>query len=173
MYLETFQQMQKMLGSMDAWLVAAEAHAKGRAFDPKNYLSQRLAPDQFPLVQQVQIACDSAKLGAARVSGKEAPSFPDDEDSIEKLRERVAKTRAFLGGLSAADFAAASTRVVSLPRWEGKTMTAANYFAEYAVPNFYFHLTHVYAILRHNGVGLGKRDYLGTLSFDAPSGAKA
>jgi len=168
MYFEIFRQMKKQLGQLDVWFDAAVAAAKTRSFNPDTFLECRLAPDQFALVRQVQIACDTAKLAAARLAGKEAPAQPDTEKTIDELRARVASAIAYVDGFTAADFAQAAGRSISQPRWEGKTMSGADYFVEHAVPNFYFHLSHVYAILRANGVGLGKRDYLGTLSLRAP-----
>jgi hypothetical protein len=167
MYYETFLQMKKMLGNLDKWLDAAAAFAQTKSFDPNLFLGFRLAPDQFPFVRQVQAACDTAKLAAARLTGKEAPSHPDTEKTIEELHARVGAVVAYLDGFTANDFEGAATRVVSQPRWEGKVMSGADYFLEHALPNFFFHVTHAYAILRHNGVGLGKRDYLGSLSLRA------
>lgn len=164
MYYPTFCQMKKMLGQLDKWLVAAEANAKAKSFDSALFLGFRLAPDQFAFARQVQVACDTAKLGASRLTGKPAPSNPDTEKTIEELRARVASTIAYLEGFSAADFAGAATATVTQPRWEGKTMTGADYFLEHVVPNFFFHLTTSYALLRHNGVEIGKRDYLGALT---------
>lgn len=168
MYLAIFSQMKKQLGQVKGWLDAATAAAKGRSFDPDLFLATRLAPDQFPLVQQLQSACDAAKLAASRLSGKPAPSHPDEEKTIAELRARIDATVEYLDGFSEADFEGAATRSVSQPRWEGKTMAGADYFVEHVVPNFYFHLAHVYALLRHAGVQLGKRDYLGQLSKRAP-----
>jgi hypothetical protein len=168
MYFETFSQFKKHLGQVDKWLEAAAEHATAKKFDPSVYLTQRLAPDQFAFTRQVQIVCDTAKLAASRLTGKDAPHQDDKESTIEELRARVRSVIAYLDGFSAKDFEGAAKRVVSQPRWEGKVMTGANYFLEHALPNFFFHLTHVYAILRHNGVNLGKRDYLGTLSLQAP-----
>jgi uncharacterized protein len=168
MYYEMFAEMKKVLGQLDKWLEAAVAYAQSRSFEANVFLEQRLAPDQFPLVRQVQTACDTAKLAASRLSGKEAPKHADQEKTIDELRARVQSVIGYLNGLSAKDFEAAATRVVTQPRWEGKTMSGADYFVEHAVPNFFFHASHTYAILRHNGVGLGKRDYLGALSLRAP-----
>jgi uncharacterized protein len=168
MYSELFGQLKKQLGQLDRWLEAATAFAQTKAFDPSVFLGLRLAPDQFAFAKQVQTACDTARLAAARLTGKEAPPQPDTEQTIEELRARVRGAVAYLDGFTSADFDAAATRVITQPRWEGKTMTGADYFLEHALPNFYFHLTHAYAILRHNGVKLGKRDYLGTLSQKAP-----
>jgi hypothetical protein len=168
MYHETFQQMNKMLGQLDKWLDAAVAFAQAKKLDPATIPGYRLAPDQFPFSRQVQVACDTAKLAASRLTGKDAPNQPDTEQTIEELQARVRAVRAYLDGLSAGDFAQAATRVVTQPRWEGKVMTGADYFIEHAVPNFFFHTTHSYAILRHIGVPLGKRDFLGAVTLRAP-----
>ncbi len=163
--------MKKQLGQLDKWLEAATKFAETKSFDPSVFLAFRLAPDQFAFVKQVQTACDTAKLAASRLSGKDAPSHPDTEATLADLRTRVASTIAYLDGFTAKDFESASTRVITQARWEGRTMTGADYFIEHAVPNFYFHLTHVYAILRHNGVHVGKRDFLGPLTQKpAPTG---
>ena len=160
-----FSQMKKQLAQLDKWLDAAAADAKARSFDPNVFLGLRLAPDQFAFARQVQTACDTAKLGASRLTGKEAPSQPDTEQTLEELHARVRSVIAYLDTLSAKDFEGAAARVVTQPRWEGKVMNGSDYFVEHALPNFYFHLTHAFAILRHNGVNIGKRDYLGTLSL--------
>lgn len=164
MYFETVRQMKKLLGQLDKWLETAAAFAQTKKFDPNVFLTLRLAPDQFSFVKQVQGVCDVAKLAAARLAGKEAPSHPDTEQTLDELRARVGTVIAYLGGFSAADFEGAATRVITQPRWEGKVMSGADYFMEHGLPNFFFHYTHAYAILRHNGVSLGKRDYLGPLT---------
>lgn len=168
MYFETFQQMKKMLGQIDKWLETASGFAQSKAFDPNLFLGFRLAPDQFPFSRQVQIACDTAKLGASRLTGKEAPTHADSEQTIAELRTRLASVIQYLGTFTAKDFEGAATRTITQPRWEGKVMTGADYFMEHVVPNFYFHASHAYALLRHNGVGLGKRDYLGALTQRMP-----
>jgi len=168
MYYEMLCQMKKMLGQLDKWLEAAAAYAQAKSFDPNVFVGLRLAPDQFAFARQVQGACDTAKLLAARLAGKEAPSHPDTEQTLDELRARVRTVLAYLEGFSAKDFQGAATRVITQPRWEGKVMSGADYFLEHGVPNFFFHLTHAYAILRHNGVNIGKRDYLGALSLRAP-----
>jgi hypothetical protein len=168
MYHETFRQMHKMLGQLDKWLEATTAFADSKKIEQATVLGYRLAPDQFAFARQVQVACDTAKVAASRLTGKDAPSHPDTEQTIEELSVRVRAVRAYLDGLSAGDFAGAATRVVTQPRWEGKVMTGADYFLEHAVPNFFFHTTHAYAILRHIGVPLGKRDYLGAITLRAP-----
>jgi hypothetical protein len=158
-------QTKKLLQNVDGWLTKAEAHAAAKKYDPNLLLQCRLAPDMFPLVRQVQAACDAAKFAAARLAGKEAPSHPDDEKTIADLRKRVAAVVAYLDGFKASDFDGADGRTVSLPRWEGKSMKATDYFLEHALPNFFFHLTMTYALLRHNGIDVGKRDYLGQLTM--------
>ena len=168
MYFETVRQMHKMLGQLDKWLETAAAYGQGKKFDPNILLQFRLAPDQFPFVKQVQSACDTAKLVASRLSGKEAPAHPDTEQSLVELQARIRSVVDYLGGFSAADFSGASTRVITQPRWEGKVMSGADYFVQHGVPNFFFHVAHAYAILRHNGVNLGKRDYLGAIDLRMP-----
>jgi len=165
MYFQNFNQMKKTLGQLDTWLEKAEGFAKTKAFEPSVTLGFRLAPDQFAFARQVQIACDTAKLAASRLSGREAPSQPDTEQSLGELRARVASVITYLDGFTAKDFEGAATREITQPRWEGKMMTGENYLLEHALPNFFFHTNHVYAILRHNGVSLGKRDYLGTMTY--------
>ncbi len=169
MYYETFCQMKKMLGQLDKWLETATAFAVSKSFEPNLFLGFRLAPDQFAFARQVQVACDTAKAAASRLTGKEAPKHEDNEKTVDELRARVRAVVAYLDGFTAKDFEGAATRVVTQPRWEGKVMTGADYFLEHAVPNFFFHMSHAYAILRHNGVSIGKRDYLGTLSLRAPA----
>jgi len=168
MYFETISQMKKMLGQLDKWLETAGEYAKTKSFDPNVLVTSRLSPDQFALARQVQTACDTAKLGSSRLTGKEAPSHPDTEQTLDELRARVRSVIAYLGDFTAKDFEGAAARSITQPRWEGKTMTGADYFREHVVPNFYFHVTHTYAILRHNGVSIGKRDYLGTLTQRLP-----
>lgn len=168
MYLAIFSQMKKQLGQIKIWLDAATTAGKGRSFDPDLFLATRLAPDQFPLTRQIQVACDTAKLGASRLTEKPAPSHADDEKTIADLRARIDSTIEYLDGFSEADFEGAATRSITTPRWEGKTMAGADFLVEHVVPNFYFHLAHAYALLRHAGVQVGKRDYLGQLSMRAP-----
>lgn len=167
MYPLLLAQMKKQLLQVGLWLDKAEELAKAKKFDPNTLLEARLAPDQFPLVRQVQATCDAVKLGMARVTGKDAPSHPDTEKTVDELRARIKATVAFLDTLTEKDFAEAATRVISTPRWEGKTMTGESYVLGHMLPNFYFHLTTVYALLRHNGVDVGKRDYLGQLTWRA------
>jgi hypothetical protein len=158
-------EMKKLLGSLDTCLEKAAAHAAAKKYDPSVLLQSRLAPDMVPLIRQVQIVCDQAKYAASRAAGKDTPSHPDTEQTIDEIRARIATVIAYLGEFSGSDFDGAGARTISLPRWEGKSMTATDYVIEHAMPNFFFHCTTAYAILRHNGVDIGKRDFLGALTF--------
>ena len=169
MYIHIFGQFKKQLGQLDKWLTTAAEYAKSRNFDPVVFPTLRLAPDQFPLARQVQIACDTVKLTAAYLTGKPAQPQEDNETTIEQLQVRIRSIITLLDGLAAADFEGAAARVVSQPRWKGEWMTGEDYFIQHSVPNFYFHLTTAYAILRHNGVAIGKRDYLGTQTKRPPA----
>jgi uncharacterized protein len=163
----SIMQMKKMLENLDRWLEEATAYAATRSFDANILLNQRLAPDQYPLVRQIQSACDGPKFTAARLTGKEAPKHPDTETTIEQIRSRVRTVVAHLETYAVEDFKDADKRRVDLPFMEGKSMTGADYLVEMAQPNFYFHLNHAYAILRHNGVALGKMGYIGSIkTFD-------
>lgn len=168
MYYETLSEMKKLLVQLDKWMEAAAAYAQTKSFDPNVFVGLRLAPDQFAFARQVQSACDTAKFVAARLAGKDAPSNPDTEQTLDELRSRVRAVLAYLDTFAPSDFHGAAMRVISQPRWEGKVMTGADFFLEHGVPNFFFHLTHAFAILRHNGVNIGKRDYLGALTLRSP-----
>ena len=168
MYAEIFSQFKKQLGQLDKWLGTASEHAKAKSFDPNVFATLRLAPDQFPLNRQVQICCDTVKLAASFLTGKAAESQADNEQTIEELQARVRSIIAYLDTFKPQDFEGAATRVVSQPRWKGEWMTGADYLLQHAMPNFYFHLTTTYAILRHNGVSLGKRDFLGAQTKHPP-----
>lgn len=157
----------KILSNLDAFFDKAIAHGEAKKFDPEILLQARLAPDQFALLRQVQIACDTAKLGAAQLTGKPAPSHDDSEKTIAEVRRRIAETIAYLRDFTPADFEGVETRVISRPRWEAKTLTGAQFAHHHVIPNFYFHVTTAYAILRHNGVDVGKKDYLGPMPFGA------
>ncbi len=154
----------RMLGNLSACLDKAAAYAEARKFDPNVYLGLRLAPDMLPFVTQVQIACDTAKFGIARLAGAEAPKFSDDEADLAALRERIARTIDYLRSVPVAQIDGSEMRDVVVPRRDKPfTMKGEAYLKDYALPNFYFHVTTAYALLRHNGVDLGKRDYLGSL----------
>ncbi len=149
------------LNSLSAILKKAEAHCAARKIDPAVMLNMRLYPDMFALTRQVQIASDSAKGAGARLAGIAVPSFPDDEKSFAELQARIAKTIDFLNTLTKEQFADAASRAVSF-KAGGREMnfTGQDYLERWAKPNFYFHITAAYAILRHCGVEIGKPDYL-------------
>jgi hypothetical protein len=140
-------------------------YAETKKFEPQILLNSRLAPDQFNLIRQVQIACDTAKLCASRLTGKEAPKHEDTEKTLSDLKTRIDQTISYLNTFSAADFEGAAERHISQPRWEGKYLLGQEFVHHHAIPNFYFHVTTTYAILRHNGVEVGKGDYLGEMPF--------
>jgi uncharacterized protein len=162
---ETISQFARMLANLDQWLQTATAYADKKGF-PVDVLAQaRLAPDQYSLVQQVQSACDQAKYAAAYLSGQKAPSHPDTEQTVAQLRARIKTCLAYLDTFKATDFGGAAERTVA-PAWmQGHSVRGNVYETRIAVPNFYFHVTTAYAILRHNGVELGKADYVGVKSW--------
>jgi hypothetical protein len=150
------------LGALRAVLRKGADDADRRGIDPRVFLEGRLAPDMFPLVRQVQIATDQAKGGAARLAGEEPPRFEDTEASFPELEDRIERTIAFLETLDAAAFAAAPARTIRLPQRERTVeLPALPYLQGYVFPNFFFHATTAYAILRHLGVTIGKMDFLG------------
>lgn len=151
-----------MLGALSAVLDKAETHCAAHKVDPSVLLQSRLYPDMFPLARQLQLATDFAKGAGARLAGVDVPSYADDETAVGELRARITKTVDFLSGLKPADFEGAETREVSL-KIAGQAMNFKGqpYLLEVALPNFYFHAATAYAILRHNGVPLGKGDFLG------------
>jgi hypothetical protein len=156
-------QFAKSLKNLDAWIEKAVAHATAKKFDPEVYVMARLAPDQYSFGRQIQAACDQAKYAAAYLSGQKAPSHPDTEKTIAELRSRIATCLQYIEGFKPSDFAGAEERRVSPPWLKGKWLTATDWTLDLAIPNFYFHATTAYAILRHNGVELGKMDYIGSL----------
>lgn len=155
----------RMFNNLDAWLEKAEAHAREKKFDTAVYLTARLAPDMLPFAKQIQIASDTAKFGVARLAGVESPKFEDNEATLAELRERVRKTVAFVESVPAAQIEGTEGKDVVVPRRDGSiTMKGEFYLKHFVLPNFYFHVTTVYALLRHNGVPLGKMDYLGAMA---------
>ncbi|MCK9382080.1 MAG: DUF1993 domain-containing protein [Sulfuritalea sp.] len=152
----------RMLHNLDAILDKAQAHAVAKKIDPAVLLAARLFPDMLPLVKQIQIATDHAKGAVARLAGVEVPKFDDTEQSFEQLRARLSKTIAFVNSFSAAQIDGSEEREIAL-KVGGQDMTFKGmpYLLGYAIPNFYFHLVTAYNILRHNGLEIGKRDYIG------------
>jgi uncharacterized protein len=151
------------LNALSAVLEKAEVHAAAKKIDPSVLLNSRLSPDMFALARQVQIASDQAKNGSARLAGVEAPRYEDNETTIDQLKARIAKTVAYLKTLDPKQIDAAADREITFPL--GPTnkghMKGDDYLNHFVLPNFYFHITVSYAILRHCGIDIGKRDFLG------------
>jgi hypothetical protein len=149
------------LNALSGLLDKAEAHAAAKKFDVANLLTARLAPDMFALTRQVQVACDQAKNGSARLAGVEPPKFEDTETTIAQLKERIARTIAFVKSLDAKAIDGSAGRTITFPLGPKKgEMKGADYLNHFVLPNFYFHATAAYMILRHCGVELGKQDFL-------------
>lgn len=152
----------RVLSNLSAILNKAAAHAEAKKIEPSVFITSRLAPDMFALARQVQIATDAIKGCVARLAAVEIPSFPDTEASFPELQERIAKTQAFISSVTAAQLEGADSRIVTLKvRGEDMQLPGLAYLNGFAVPNMYFHVTTTYAILRHNGVEIGKMDFLG------------
>jgi len=152
----------KQLGAMLNWLDKAEAHAEARKFDTAVYLGLRLAPDMLPLVSQIRIASDTAKGCVARLSGQEPPKFEDNEATLDELRQRIRKTIDYVQSVPASAIDGSEARDIVLPMRNRDPLhfTGEFYLKHWALPNFFFHCTTAYALLRHNGVALGKPDFL-------------
>ena len=164
MYYLAIRQFARSLKNLDAILGKAVSHAEARKFDVNNYCGVRLFPDMLPFANQIRIATDMAKAAAANLSGKEAPKFEDNETTIEQLRARVRRCIGFLEGFSAADFEKVSPKtLVKIPYPAGKAVHADEYLFGRQIPNFFFHVTTAYALLRKAGVEIGKTDLIGTL----------
>ena len=168
MYHLVIRQFARSLRNLDAILGKAIEYAKGRKFDPNNFLTARLAPDMLPFASQIRIACDSAKAAAANLSGKPAPKHEDNETTMDELRGRIAKCLGVLEGYGPADFASVQPDAIVKLK-PGEALRAEDYLLARQIPNFYFHVGMAYALLRHGGVPVGKADYLalGDLFRDA------
>jgi hypothetical protein len=153
----------QMLGGLDAVLGKSQALATARKFEPNALTEARLYPDMFPLSKQVQIACDFARGVSARLAGADVPVYEDKEKTLDELRALIARTLAFVDSLDAANFDnSASREIVLRPGTpKEKRLTGTAYLLSYGLPQFFFHVTTAYALLRHNGVEIGKRDYMG------------
>jgi uncharacterized protein len=165
MYAMTVDVFTRTLGNLSAVLEKGLAHATQRKFDPAVLLAARLAPDMLPLTRQVQIACDQAKNSVARLAAQEPPRFPDTETTFEQLHARIARTIDYLKSVPANALEGSETRDIKVPQGE-RTLEFKGlaYVQHTAIPNVFFHVTTAYAILRHNGVELGKGDFLGPRS---------
>ena len=163
-YQSSVPVFERSLNAFSSILDKAAAHAAACKFDPAIYMAMRLRPDMFAFPRQVQVFCDHAKNGAARLAGVEAPRFEDNEASLDELKARVKMTLDVIAGLDAKAIDAAAEREIIIPLGQKKAkMIGANYLLHYALPNFYFHLTTAYDILRYAGVAIGKRDYMGAV----------
>jgi uncharacterized protein len=162
------RQFARTLKNLDAVLDKAMKHAEARKFDVNNFCSARLYPDMLPFLAQVRIACDVAKATAANLAGKEAPKHEDTETTVAELRARIAKCLAWLETLTAADFERTTPQTpIKIPTRPGQALAADEYLFARQLPNFYFHVTTAYDLLRHGGVELGKADFLGPLNWAA------
>lgn len=163
MYEASVPLFKQMLGALDDLLAKAAVHADERKIEPAALLQARLFPDMFALTRQVQIACDFAKSVPARLAGIEVPAYDDTEQDFGELRARIAKTLAFIGSIDAANFDGAEQREIVLRPGtpKEKRMDGKAYLLHYGLPQFFFHVTTAYALLRHNGIEIGKRDYMG------------
>jgi len=153
----------RTLGNMLTWLDKAQAYAESRKFDTANFLGMRLAPDMLPFTRQIQITTDGVKGCMARLAGQEVPKWDDTEASFDELRARIRKTIDYVQSFSAAQIDGSEGKEILLPTRQGDPMrfTGESYLKHFVLPNFFFHATTTYALLRHGGVDLGKRDYLG------------
>jgi hypothetical protein len=162
MYQASIPTFVRGLQNLSAILAKAEAYATAKKIEPSVLVNARLAPDMFPLSRQVQIASDGVKGCAARLAGIEVPSFPDTESTFSELQERIAKTIKFIQGVKPAQIDGSEDRTVTLKMGgQEKNFQGQPYLLDFVIPNFYFHITAAYAILRHNGLDIGKKDFLG------------
>lgn len=163
-YTSSIPVFKQMLGGLQTVLHKAQAHAADKKMDPNAFLQARLFPDMFPLLRQVQVASDFAKSVSARLAGVEVPKTEDNEQTFEQLQTRIETVLAFINSLDAAKFDDAATReiVTQAGTPKEKRFTGQSYLLNYGLPHFFFHTTTAYAVLRHNGVEVGKKDYIGT-----------
>src|SRR5438445_3497097 len=165
MYYQVISQCTQILKNLETCLDKAEQHAAAKKFDLDVLLASRLAPDMKDFIYQVQSACDYVKAGAAWLSGQTPPKHEDNEQTIDELRARIRKTVAFAQSVKEAQYAGASERKVSLSWAPGKIIGGEDYLLQMTIPNTFFDITMAYAILRHNGVDVGKMDFLGPISL--------
>ena len=166
MYYQVISQCVQMLKNLESWLDKAEEHAAAKKFDVGVLMAGRLAPDMKPFIYQVQSACDYVKAGAAWLSGQTPPKHEDNEHTIDEVRARIRKTVNFAESVKEAQYAGASERKVSMS-WApaGKVLGGEDYLLQMTIPNTFFHVAMAYAVLRHNGVDIGKMDFLGPVNW--------
>ena len=165
MYHQAISQCTQMLTNLESWLDKAEEYAGAKKFDVGVLMAARLAPDMKPFIYQVQSACDYVKAAAAWLSGRTPPKHEDNEQTIAEVRARIRKTVAFAESVAEAQYAGAAERKVSLSWAPGKVLGGEDYLLQMTIPNVYFHVAMAYAILRHNGVDIGKMDFLGPINW--------
>lgn len=165
MYYQVVSQCTQSLKTIETFLDKAEQHAAEKDFDVAILMAGRLAPDMKPLIYQVQSACDYVKAAAAWLSGQRPPKHEDSEQTIEEIRARIRKTVAFAEGVKEMQYEGASERNVAFSWAPGKVIAAEDYVLQMTIPNVFFHISMVYAILRANGVDVGKMDFLGPISL--------
>src|ERR1700735_463207 len=165
MYYQAISQCTQMLKNLESWLDKAEQYAGAKTFDVGVLMTGRLAPDMKPFIYQVQSACDYVKAAAAWLSGQTPPKHEDNEKTLEELRARIRKTVAFAESVSKAQYEGAERRKISLSWAPGKILGGKDYLLQMTIPNVYFHIGMVYAVLRNAGVDVGKMDFLGTANF--------
>jgi uncharacterized protein len=164
-YYQAILQCTQTLRNLERWLDKAEESSAAKRFDVGVLMSDRLAPDMKPFIYQVQSACDYVKAAAAWLSGQTPPKHDDNERTIDEVRARIRKTAAFAESVTEAQYAAAAERKVSLSWAPGKVLGGEDYLLQMTIPNVYFHIAMAYAILRHNGVDIGKMDFLGPINW--------
>jgi hypothetical protein len=164
LYTASVPVFKQMLGGLDDVLGKAQAHAIEKKIEPSALILARLFPDMFPLSKQVQIACDFARGVTARLAGADVPSYEDKEQTFDELRALIGKTLAFVGGFEPSRFDGSAEREIVLRPGtpKEKRLSGEKYLLNYGLPQFFFHVTTTYGLLRHNGVEIGKRDYMGT-----------
>lgn len=164
LYTATVPVLKQMLLALSDVLKKGEEYAQNRKFDPAVLLQSRLFPDMLPLVRQVQIACDFAKSVPARIAGVEVAAYEDSEQSFAELQQRIAKTLALIEGMTAEQLNGSAVKEVVLRPGtpKEKKLTVEDYALKYGMPQFFFHVTTAYNLLRHNGVEIGKKDYMGS-----------
>jgi uncharacterized protein len=162
-YDATVPALLQILGSLQGLLTKAEAHCKAKNIAPEVLLTARLYPDMLPLAKQIQLVCDFAAKSCARLTHSEVPSTPDTEKSFDELKQRLAKTIDYVKAFKPAQFDGADAKDVTFPVGPSNTMTlkGQQFLSSFTFPNFYFHAATAHGILRHNGVEIGKRDFLG------------
>jgi hypothetical protein len=165
MYYQTISQCTQMLKNLENWLDKAEEYAGAKTFDVGILMTSRLAPDMKPFIYQVQSACDYVKAAAAWLSGQTPPKHEDNEQTIDEVRARIRKTVAFAESVTEAQYAGAAQQKVSLSWAPGKALGGEDYLLHMTMPNVYFHIAMAYAILRRNGVDIGKMDFLGPINW--------